>query len=218
MLHFGGGWSIIAQMRQLYVEKKHVITDEELLDLTSVAKSLPGTTIANVAMLYGYRAGGLIVGFLSVFGMVFPPMVILIAVSFFYQAFRGSYWVMAAMEGMQAAGIPGAIAANLGTLTPALTLCTLAAVFFTRFRESRMMQRILLGVRPACLGMVLGVIVTLAGSTYLKQGSAHLASIGIGLLDLVLVVKYKVSIPIVILLSAGLGILLFGIIGIPIPG
>lgn len=33
------------------------------------------------------------------------------------------------MEGMQAAGIPGAIAANLGTLTPALTLCALAAVF-----------------------------------------------------------------------------------------
>ncbi len=126
---FGGGWSIIAQMRQLYVEKKHVITDEELLDLTSVAKSLPGTMIANVAMLYGYRAGGLPGGFLSVFGMVFPPMVILIAVSFFYPAFRGSYWVMAAMEGMQAAGIPGAIAANLGTLTPALTLCALAAVF-----------------------------------------------------------------------------------------
>ena len=126
---FGGGWSIIAQMRQLYVEKKHVITDEELLDLTSVAKSLPGTMIANVAMLYGYRAGGLPGGFLSVFGMVFPPMVILIAVSFFYPAFRGSYWVMAAMEGMQAAGIPGAIAANLGALTPALTLCALAAVF-----------------------------------------------------------------------------------------
>ena len=94
MLHFGGGWSIIAQMRQLYVEKKHVITDEELLDLTSIAKSLPGTMIANVAMLYGYRAGGLPGGFLSVFGMVFPPMVILIAVSFFYQAFRGSYLVM----------------------------------------------------------------------------------------------------------------------------
>ena len=85
--------------------------------------------IANVAMLYGYRAGGPIGGFLCVFGMVFPPMVILIAISFFYRTFRSSYWVMAAMEGMQAAGIPGAIAANLGALTPALTLCALAAVF-----------------------------------------------------------------------------------------
>ena len=124
----------------------------------------------------------------------------------------------ATFAGMQAAGIPGAVAANLGTLTPALTLCALAAAFFTRFRESKIMQRILLGVRPACLGMVLGVIVSLTRSTYLRQGTSHFAAIGIGLLDLVLVVKYKVSIPIVILLSAGLGILVFGMIGLPISG
>ena len=124
----------------------------------------------------------------------------------------------ATFAGMQAAGIPGAVAANLGTLTPALTLCALAAAFFTRFRESKIMQRILLGVRPVCLGMVLGVIVSLTRSTYLRQGTSHFAAIGIGLLDLVLVVKYKVSIPIVILLSAGLGILLFGMIGLPING
>ena len=122
----------------------------------------------------------------------------------------------ATFAGMQAAGIPGAIAANLGALTPALTLCAVAAAFFNRFRESRIMQRILVGVRPACLGMVLAVLVNLAGSTYLKQGTPHYAAMGIGLLDLVLVVKCKVSIPVVILLSAGLGLLLFGVLGIPI--
>ena len=122
----------------------------------------------------------------------------------------------ATFAGMQAAGIPGAIAANLGALTPALTLCAVAAAFFNRFRESRIMQRILVGVRPACLGMVLAVLVNLAGSTYLKQGTPHYASMGIGLLDLVLVVKCKVSIPVVILLRAGLGLLLFGVLGIPI--
>ena len=122
----------------------------------------------------------------------------------------------ATFAGMQAAGIPGAVAANLGALTPALTLCAVAAAFFNRFRESRIMQRILVGVRPACLGMVLAVLVNLAGSTYLKQGTPHYASMGIGLLDLVLVVKCKVSIPVVILLSAGLGLLLFGVLGIPI--
>lgn len=122
----------------------------------------------------------------------------------------------ATFAGMQAAGIPGAVAANLGALTPALTLCAVAAAFFNRFRESRIMQRILVGVRPVCLGMVLAVLVNLAGSTYLKQGTPHYASMGIGLLDLVLVVKCKVSIPVVILLSAGLGLLLFGVLGIPI--
>ena len=38
---FGGGWSIVAQMQQLYVEKKHTLTGEELLDITSVGRSLP---------------------------------------------------------------------------------------------------------------------------------------------------------------------------------
>ena len=121
----------------------------------------------------------------------------------------------ATFAGMQAAGIPGAVAANLGALTPALTVCAVAAAYFNRFRESRIMQRILVGVRPACLGMVLAVLVNLAGSTYLKQGTPHYAAMGIGLLDLVLVVKCKVSIPVVILLSAGLGLLLFGVLGIP---
>ena len=83
-----------------------MITEEELLDLTSVAKSLPGVMIANVAMLYGYRAGGLLGGLLCVLGMSVPPMVILILISFCYSAFRDNYWVMAATEGMQAAVIP----------------------------------------------------------------------------------------------------------------
>ena len=55
---FGGGWSIVAQMQKLYVEQEKVITSEELLDLTSVGRSLPGTMIGNVAMLYGYRVAG----------------------------------------------------------------------------------------------------------------------------------------------------------------
>lgn len=103
---FGGGWSIIAQMQQLYAEKEKSITSQELVDLVSVAKSLPGTMIANVAMLFGYRTAGLAGGFLAVFGMVLPPMAVMIVVSFGYQAFRDNFWVSAAMSGMQAAVVP----------------------------------------------------------------------------------------------------------------
>lgn len=59
---FGGGWSIVAQMQKLYVEKEKTITSQELLDITSVGRSLPGTMIGNVAMLYGYRAAGILGG------------------------------------------------------------------------------------------------------------------------------------------------------------
>ena len=52
---FGGGWSIVAQMKILYVDYEHSLTDEELLDITSIGRSLPGTMIGNIAMLYGHR-------------------------------------------------------------------------------------------------------------------------------------------------------------------
>lgn len=103
---FGGGWSIIAQMQQLYVEQKKILTSEELLDMISVAKSIPGIMIANVAMLFGYRTAKLIGGFVCVLGMCLPPMAVLIAISYFYAAFRDNYWVNAAMLGMQAAVVP----------------------------------------------------------------------------------------------------------------
>lgn len=119
----------------------------------------------------------------------------------------------ATFAGMQAAGIPGAIAANLGALTPALTLCALAAAFFHRFRESKIMGRLLLGVRPACLGMVFGVLLSLVQSTYLPEGAVQLPAVAIGLVDLVLLLKYKVSIPKVLMFSAGMGLILFGVLG-----
>ena len=93
---FGGGWSIIAQMQKLYVEQEKVITSEELLDLTSVGRSLPGTMIGNVAMLYGYRVAGLAV------------------ITQFYTAFQNNLWVAAAMRGIRAVVVPIMISAVLG--------------------------------------------------------------------------------------------------------
>lgn len=55
---FGGGWSILAQMEQEFVDKKKLITKEELLDMVAVGKSVPGIMITNISMLFGYYVGG----------------------------------------------------------------------------------------------------------------------------------------------------------------
>ena len=52
---FGGGWSIVAQMQKDFVDDHPIMTAEELLDIVSVGRSLPGTMIGNVAYLFGYR-------------------------------------------------------------------------------------------------------------------------------------------------------------------
>lgn len=100
---FGGGWSIVAQMQKRYVEQQGLLTQEELLDLTSVGRSLPGTMIGNVAMLFGYRMAGFLGGLACVVGMVTPPMAVLTVITLFYSAVRHNPWVMAAMMGVRCA-------------------------------------------------------------------------------------------------------------------
>ena len=117
----------------------------------------------------------------------------------------------ATFAGIKAAGFPGAIVANLGALAPTLTLCLAAAVFFQRFRENPWMERILVGVRPACVGMLVGVMLSLSAANYLEAGVFHLPAAAIGLLDLALLLKWRVSIPKVIALSAVLGLVFLGV-------
>ena len=99
---FGGGWSLIAQMQRLFVEQRKSITSEELLDLTSVAKSLPGVMIGHTAVLYGYREAGAAGALAALLGMTTPPFIILSVITFFYKAFRSSYWVSAFMSAVLA--------------------------------------------------------------------------------------------------------------------
>ena len=148
---FGGGWSIIAQMQQKYVETEKTMTAEDLLDLTSVAKSLPGTMIANVAMLYGYRVAGFVGGLIAVFAMILPPMVILIGICFFYEAFRSNYWVSAAMSGMQAAVVPIIGSAALGMVKgsvkyPPCVLVILICMGLYLFTQVSAVTLVLIGI------------------------------------------------------------------------
>ena len=121
----------------------------------------------------------------------------------------------ATFAGMRTAGLLGAIAANLGTLSPTLTVCLLAAIFFERFRKSNIMTKVMTGVRPACVGMIFGVIFSLCMTNYAADlGGISWPAIAIGAVSLLLLVRFKVSIPKVICLSGALGILLFGVLGL----
>ena len=122
----------------------------------------------------------------------------------------------ASFAGMQAAGIPGAIAANLGVLMPSITLCAVAAVFFNRFRESRVMQWILVGVRPICLGMVVGVLASLSVSNYWSGSALNVTGLAIGAVDVYLLLKRKAGVPTVLLFSAAAGLVLYGVLGLPV--
>ena len=120
----------------------------------------------------------------------------------------------ATFAGMRAAGVLGAFVANMGALAPTFTLCAVAAVFFDHFRENKRLGQVMTGVRPACVGMVGGVVIDLAAANYFEGGSVNVPSAVLGVVDLVLLMKFKLSIPKVLLISAAAGIVMFGVTGL----
>lgn len=118
----------------------------------------------------------------------------------------------ATFAGLRTAGILGTIAANLGVLMPTVTLGIIAAVFFERFKKSTAMVHVMVGVRPACIGMIGGVMLSMCQTNYVMNGGVSLPSIALGLLDLLLLVKCKLSVPKVIGISAMLGMICFGVL------
>lgn len=113
----------------------------------------------------------------------------------------------ATFTGIRIAGILGAIVCNLGVLMPTFTIGVLAALFFEKFKNSSWLQKMMIGVRPVALGIIVAVMISLCRTNYLVNDVVSVRAILIGVLSFVLLLKWKWSVPKVIVLSAVLGLL-----------
>ena len=113
----------------------------------------------------------------------------------------------ATFAGMRVAGILGATISVLGVLAPTFTLCALAAVFFEKFKNSCALKNIMVGVRPAALGIIVAVMIDLSRTNYLVDGVFAWRTAVIALIAFYLLARRKWSVPKVIVLSALLGLL-----------
>ena len=99
---FGGGYAMIPLIQREIVEKKHWISDEEILDIVAIAESTPGPIAINSATFVGYRAGGFAGAFFATFGVVLPSFLIILAISFVLRQFQELKPVQYAFQGIRA--------------------------------------------------------------------------------------------------------------------
>ena len=127
-------------MRELYVNKEHTLTDEELLDITSIGRSLPGTMIGNIAMFFGHRIAGFWGGVACMFGMITVPMII-----------------AAAMKGVRAAVAPVILSALMGMVRSAFKFppCFAVAVAMFALYFYLRVSPVILVVIGAVLGLLI---------------------------------------------------------------
>lgn len=119
----------------------------------------------------------------------------------------------ATFAGARTAGVAGALVASLGVLTPTLTVTMLAAMFLEKFKQSRLMGEALYGIRPVCIGMIFAVIIQQSMANYggTLFGFLSWPALVIGLVSLLVLLRFKWSVPKTILLAAALGLILCGL-------
>lgn len=110
---FGGGWSIIAQIQNEFVDRRGWMTEEQLVDYMSLAKSFPGIMIINMSVFCGYTMCGMAGAVTAAVGLSMPALLAIAVVTYFYSALRTNVLVARILNGVRSVVIPIIISASL---------------------------------------------------------------------------------------------------------
>ena len=72
--------------------------------------------------------------------------------------------------GSHTAGILGAVCATLGVVLPSFVIILIVARFFEKFKESKTVQGIMSGLKPAVIGLIGAALVSMALTVFLPSG------------------------------------------------
>ena len=116
---FGGGYAIIAMIRDECLAKGW-LAEDEILNFIAVAESTPGPIAVNMATFVGSAQGGFFGAVLATFGVVLPAFVIILLVATVLTRLFKYAGVKAALDGIK----PAIVALILSiALTMFLSIC-----------------------------------------------------------------------------------------------
>lgn len=102
VLTFGGGYAMLPILQREVAENKKWATEEELMDYYAIGQCTPGVIAVNTATFVGRKIKGLAGSILATLGVVFPSLVIIIAIAAFVNNFADSPIVQNAFAGIRA--------------------------------------------------------------------------------------------------------------------
>ena len=99
----GGGMAMLPMMRTEFVEKRHWMTDDEMVDTVAAMQSLPGIIASNMGVLIGYRIAGVPGAFAAVLGSIPPPFISISLLASLFTYLRRYPLVQELFRGVRAA-------------------------------------------------------------------------------------------------------------------
>lgn len=100
---FGGGYAMIASIREEVVQKREWLSDDELMSIITVAESTPGPIAINLATYVGYKKRGFLGAISATLGVVIPSFLIILLISQFLDSFMENKYVAYAFVGIKCA-------------------------------------------------------------------------------------------------------------------
>ena len=117
---FGGGYAMIPLIQNEAVEKRHWVTDDDILDVIAIAESTPGPIAVNMATFVGSSQGGILGAFLATLGVVLPSFLIILIIAALARGLLKRAGVRAVLGGVKPAIVGMVLAAGVTMLLSVL--------------------------------------------------------------------------------------------------
>lgn len=99
---FGGGYGMLAVMRDKLVNKKKWLSDEEMLELLGISEASPGPFAVNAATFIGFKRAKVMGAFLATLGVILPALIISVLIAIFLKATSGNVYLNGVLKGISA--------------------------------------------------------------------------------------------------------------------
>ena len=119
--------------------------------------------------------------------------------------------------GTKLAGLPGAVFATLGLVTPSFVIILIVSRAYEKFQKNRYVKGAISGLRPAAIGLIASAVLTIGNAAFAGMQESAISNFGtpsfFGLLaifgvSLFLVFKKKLHPIFIVLISAAAGIIM----------
>ena len=96
----GGGYVILPIMTNEFVDKRNLVSHDDLIDYFALAQSLPGIIAANMSMFIGYKLRGKLGALVAMIGVTFIPFWTIVLLASVLGALTQNSYVLGALWGV----------------------------------------------------------------------------------------------------------------------
>lgn len=96
----GGGIPMIAAIKSEIVDRGW-FTDEDFLEIITIAQSTPGLFAVNIAILTGHKLRGTKGSLVATIASCLPPFLIILMIAMFFTEFKDNEYVLRAFKGIR---------------------------------------------------------------------------------------------------------------------